>query len=692
MTSHPFRLAVLAAGISLAFAAAAGDAPAAPAKAAIANAAPGGTALASGIDRKNMDASVRVQDDVFEATNGQWLKTTEIPADKSSYGAFVQLRDLSDERSRTLVEALVAKPQAAGTNGQKVADYYRSYIDVAAIDKAGLAPIEPALKEIDACADANALLALMGRRMAVLTSPLGVGISPDFDNPRIYAAMYGQGGLGMGDRDYYLKTDEAFAKKREAYVAYLGKLFALSGDAQSAEHAAQVMELETKLAKVQWAKVDLRDPKKQNNPKTPAQLAELAPGLDWNAFAAAAQLPAGGTIVVNQPDYTTAFAGLLKSEPLATWKLYMKARRLDDSAQVLPAAFRTASFEFHGKAMQGLKEERARWQKGMDELNGNLGEAVGQLYVAKYFPPEYKVRMQELVANLMKAYSSSIDQLTWMSPETKKAAHEKLSKYGVKIAYPDHWRDYSKLEIKAGDAFGNSLRAEDFEYHRNAVRVGQAVDRTEWGMTPQTVNAYYDPFMNEIVFPAAILQPPFFDPKADDAVNYGGIGAVIGHEISHGFDDEGSQFDGDGKLRNWWTDADRKAFDAITQRLVEQYNAYEPIKGQHLNGKLTLGENIADLSGLQISYKAYKLALGGKPAPVIDGLTGDQRFYYGFAQVWRVKMREERSLQLLTIDPHSPGHFRAIGASVNADGFHEAFGTKPGDGMWKAPDQRIRLW
>jgi putative endopeptidase len=692
MTLTPHRLATLAAGIALAFAATAAGAQAAPANAAIANAAPGGAALASGIDRRNMDTSVRPQDDVFEAMNGQWVKTTEIPADKSSYGAFVQLRDLSDERVRSLVEALAAKPQPAGSNGQKVADYYRAYVDEAAIDKRGLAPIQPALKEIDACADANALLALIGRDVGFANTPISMGIQPDFDNPKIYTAMYGQGGLGMGDRDYYLKTDEAFAKKRDAYVAYLGKLFALSGDAQALEHANQVMELETKLAKAQWSKVDLRDPKKQNNPKTPAQLAELAPGVDWNAFAAAAQLPAGGTVVINEPDYTTAFAALLKSEPLATWKLYMKARRLDDNAQVLPLAFRDASFEFHGKAMQGQQQQRARWQKGMDELNGNLGEAVGQLYVAKYFPPEYKARMQALVANLMKAYAGSIDQLTWMSPETKKAAHEKLAKYGVKIAYPDRWRDYSKLSIKAGDAYGNSERANEFEYHRQVVRVGQPVDRTEWGMNPQTVNAYYDPTKNEIVFPAAILQPPFFDPKADDAANYGGIGAVIGHEISHGFDDEGSQFDGDGRLRNWWTDADHKAFEDITGKLVAQYAAYEPIKGQHLNGKLTLGENIADLSGLQISYKAYKLSLAGKPAPVIDGLTGDQRFYLGFAQVWRVKMREERSLQLLTIDPHSPGRFRAIGASVNADGFHEAFGTKPGDGMWKAPEDRIRLW
>jgi putative endopeptidase len=339
-------------------------------------------------------------------------------------------------------------------------------------------------------------------------------------------------------------------------------------------------------------------------------------------------------------------------------------------------------------AIAGLKERQPRWQMGVAQVNGALGEATGSLYVAQYFPPAYRARMQALVANLMKAYSTSIDGLTWMSPATRKEAHAKLAKYGVKIGYPDTWRDYSALVVRPGDALGNSDRADAFDYRRQVVRVGAKVDRTEWGMTPQTINAYYSGNKNEIVFPAAILQPPFFNVAADDAVNYGAIGAVIGH----GFDDKGSQLDGDGRLRNWWTDDDRKAFDAVTSRLVAQYAAYEPLPGQHLNGKLTLGENIADLSGLQIAYKAWKLSLDGQPAPVIDGLTGEQRFIYGFAQVWRSKVRDERALQLLTIDPHSPGQFRANGATINADAFHDAFGTKPGDWMWKAPQDRIRLW
>jgi len=362
------------------------------------------------------------------------------------------------------------------------------------------------------------------------------------------------------------------------------------------------------------------------------------------------------------------------------------------AAMVLPAAFREASYQFHDVAIAGVKEQQPRWQLGVARTNGALGEAVGQLYVGKYFPPEYRTRMQALVANLLKTYSTSIDGLTWMSPATKKEAHLKLSKYGVKIGYPDAWRDYSALVVKPGDALGNADRADAFEYHRQIVRTGGKVDRGEWGMTPQTINAYYSGNKNEIVFPAAILQPPFFNVAADDAVNYGAIGAVIGHEISHGFDDKGSQLDGDGRLRNWWTDEDRKAFEAVTSRLVAQYEAYSPIPGQHLNGKLTLGENIADLSGLQIAYKAWKLSLHGKPAPVIDGFTGEQRFIYGFAQVWRTKTREERALQLLTTDPHSPGQFRADGATINADAYHDAFHTKPGDKMWKAPADRLRLW
>ena len=654
----------------------------------------GAAPLGTGLDRAGMDTSVRAQDDLFSAMNGTWIKNTEIPADKSAWGAFYQLRDTTDQRVRGLIEGLQAAHPADGTNAQKVNDYFRTFLDTAAIDKAGLAPVMASLKDVDSVSDAGMLAGLMGHWQGVVRTPLAIGSSPDLDDPSLYTAEFQQAGLGLPDRDYYLKSDERFAKARAAYADYLAKLFALSGDsaADAAAHAAAVIGLETKIATAQWSREQSRDPRATHNPTTPDALAKLAPGMDWPLFETQAQLKPERTVNVRQPSYVTALAGLVKSEPLATWKLYLKAARLDGAASVLPAAFRDASFQFHGVAISGVKQEQPRWQLGVAQTNGALGEAVGQLYVAEYFPPAYKARMLALVDNLLKTYAQSIDGLTWMSPATKKEAHLKLSKYGVKIGYPDVWRDYSALVVKAGDALGNSDRADAFEYRRQVSRIGGKVDRTEWGMTPQTINAYYSGNKNEIVFPAAILKPPFFNVAADDATNYGAIGAVIGHEISHGFDDKGSQLDGDGRLRNWWTDDDRKAFEAVTSRLVAQYEAYSPIPGQHLNGKLTLGENIADLSGLQIAYKAWKLSLGGKPAPVIDGLTGDQRFIYGFAQVWREKARPERALQLLTIDPHSPGRFRADGATINADAFHEAFHTKPGDGMWKAPEDRLRLW
>jgi putative endopeptidase len=690
MRSPSFRVAAIAAGLSLVAATHAAP-PADPSSAASAAAA-AASAPGSGIVRANMDPAVRPQDDLFDATNGEWVRRATIPADKSSYGAFIELRDRSDAQLHGLVEGLASAHPAPGTDARKVADFYQAYMGEEKIDQLSLAPLVGSRKEIDGVTDVRTRMVLMGRWQGRVALPLRVTADADAENPKVYSAGYRQDGLGLPDRDYYLGEDARFARAREAYLAYLFTLFRLLDDPKAVDHAQDVLSLETAIAKAQWSRVDLRDPKRAYNPTTPAQLATLSPGIEWASFAAAAGLPAGGTIIVGQPSYVKALGGLLKSQKLATWKLYLLARRLDTAALTLPVPFREASFAFHGKAIGGLQEERPRWQLAMVALNEALGEAEGALYVDKYFPPASKARAQALVENLMKAYAQSIDGLAWMSPTTKAAAHDKLSKYGVKIGYPDKWRDYTRLVVKDNDALGNVDRARAFEYARQVVRVGGPVDRGEWGMTPQTVNAYYRASGNEIVFPAAILQPPFFDVQADDAVNYGGIGTVIGHEISHGFDDRGSQYDGDGRLRNWWTDADRKAFDAITGRLAAQYDAYQPLPGTHLNGRLTLGENIADLSGLQISFKAWKLSLAGQPAPVIDGMTGAQRFYFGFAQVWREKVRDERMLESIVTNPHSPGRFRADGASINSDGFHEAFGTKPGDGMWKAPEDRIRLW
>jgi len=647
----------------------------------------------AGLDRPGFDPAVRAQDDLFLAANGTWIKTTEIPADKAEFGTFIKLRDQSDERVKGIVEALAQQKHAEGSVDQKIGDFYAAYMDSAAIDKAGLTPLKAQLDAVAALKDKRALVELMGAWQSVVSMPMNLGAGQDFKNPGIYMSFVFQSGLGLPDRDYYLKDTERFQKVRGAYVAYVTKLLELSGDAAAAKHAAAVYELEKKMAEVQWAKVDNRDPKKIYNPTKVTALGQQAPGIDWPAFLRTGEMPTlDGMLVVGQPSYVKALSGLVKNQPLDTWKLYMKVRLLDAMAYQLPAEYREAKFAFAGRAVRGQTEDLPRWQKAVTVLNDAMGEALGQVYVQQYFPPAHKERMLELVHNLLATYSSSIDQLSWMSPETKKAAHEKLTKYGVKIGYPDMWRDYSALAIKAGDAIGNDFRASRFEHVRQAMRVGKPVDRKEWGMTPQTVNAYYDPGMNEIVFPAAILQPPFFDMAADDAMNYGAIGAVIGHEISHGFDDQGSQFDGNGVLRNWWTDTDRKAFDAITAKLVDQYAQYEPIPGSKLNGKLTLGENIADLSGLQIAFKAYQRSLKGKPAPLIDGYTGTQRFFLGWSQAWREKTRDERKLQLVTTDPHSPPEFRANGAAVNHDGFHEAFGTKVGDKMFKAPEERIHIW
>ncbi|SEL79468.1 putative endopeptidase [Roseateles sp. YR242] len=646
----------------------------------------------SGLDLSGADKTVRPQDDLFRAANGHWLSHTAIPNDKSSFGAFTVLSDLSDKRVRTIAEDLAAKKAKAG-NDQKIGDYFSAYLNTNAIDKAGLAGVRPLLDSINAIQTREQLATWIGQATGVVSTPLGLDIEADYQDPGTNRLQAGQDGLGLPDRDYYLKKDdERLAKALGAYRTYLETLARQAGLKDPADAAQRVLALEHTLAEAQWDKVDLREPTKVYNPMTPAELAAKAPGFDWKAYFTAASVPQLDKLVVLEPSYFTAAAKLLGEASLDDWKLYLTLHALDEHAEVLPKAFRDAHFAFHGQALSGLKVDQPRWQKAVEHVNGALGEAIGQEYVKRYFPAADKARMLALVNNLLEAYKSSIDGLSWMTPATKAQAQDKLSKYMIKIAYPDTWRDYAALDVRAADALGNAQRAARFEWQRKAAQASKPVDRRDWLMTPQTVNAYYNPTMNEIVFPAAILQPPFYSPQADDAVNYGAIGAVIGHEISHGFDDQGSQFDGNGALRNWWTDEDRKAFDAIGARLVAQYEGYEPIPGKHVNGKLTLGENIADLSGLQIAYKAYLRSLGGKPSPVINGYTGEQRFFLGWAQAWRQKRREERELTLLTIDPHAPTEFRANGAAVNHDGFHQAFRTKEGDKMYKAPNDRIRIW
>ncbi len=650
----------------------------------------------SGLDLKGRDSQVRAQDDLFMFMNGQWIQDTVIPKDKSSYGAFVELADLTDQRLKGLIQGLNDSRRVLSADEKKVAFFYEAFINTDKIDALGLTPIQGLLNQIDAIKDRHELAHFLGSYQHHFNVPIRMWVGPDDKEPTVNRVQMTQGGLGLPDRDYYLNLDEPrFQKARESYLIYLTQLARLShvsGLQEPSVTVAQVMDLETRLANVHWSQVEMRDAQKSYNPMTLKALEALATDFDWQAYMRGAQLSRVDRLIVGQPSSVRETAKLLAREPLEVWRAYLVLHALSDSAQLLPQAFRDAHFALYGQALSGAQVPKPRWQLGIAQVNEALGEAVGKLYVKQYFPPEYKTEMTDLVNHLLLAYQDSIKTLPWMGEVTKKKALEKLSKYSVKIGYPSRFRDYKALSVGPNRAWLNTFYAEDFEWSRLVKREGKPVDRSEWGMTPQTVNAYYNPSQNEIVFPAAILQPPFFNPKADAAVNYGAIGSVIGHEISHGFDDQGSQFDGDGKLVNWWTEADRASFDSTTQQLIQQFDAYEPLPGVHVQGALTLGENIADLSGLQIAFKAYVKSLNGNTAPEIDGFTGEQRFFLGFAQVWREKVREESTMRRLTADPHSPDMFRANGTVVNADAFHKAFNTQPGDKMYKAPEARIRLW
>ncbi len=650
-------------------------------------------AAVSGIETQHFDPSVRIQDDLFLAVNGNWIKNTPIPPDKSNYGSFIILRDLSESRSRAIIEEAAGKPQTTGSEAQKIGLVYQSFMDEKTVEQRGIAPLLPELKTIEKLKTPKDLARYFGKlQQDAVDGPLRIYVDQDSKDSTQYLTNVTQGGIGLPDRDYYLQDDARFKQAREAYLGYLTTLFTLAGEKDAAALAQSVLTLETAIAKDQWTKVDNRDPVKTYNKMTRAQLAALTKSFNWNLYLEGADLNKVKSLNLAQPSYAQGLTKLIESQPVSTWQTYFKARRLDDAAPILSKAFVDAHFDFHGKTLQGSKELRPRWKRAVQAVEGSLGEAIGKLYVAKHFPPESKRKMDELVGNLMKAFGTSIDGLTWMTPATKVQAKRKLSTYMTKIGYPNKWRDYSALQATGDDLYGNMKRVASFDYHWMTGKLGKPVDRDEWGMTPQTVNAYYNPSLNEIVFPAAILQPPFFNAEADDAVNYGGIGAVIGHEISHGFDDQGSQFDANGNLKNWWTAEDKAAFKVLTEKLVAQYAAYEPLPGKKINGELTLGENIADLSGMQIAYKAYRLSLAGKEAPVIDGLTGDQRFFMGFSQIWRSNIRDEALLQRLVTDPHSPGHYRPIGSAVNSDAFQKTFDVKPGDKMYKPENERIRIW
>jgi predicted metalloendopeptidase len=567
-------------------------------------------------------------------------------------------------------------------------------MDEPLLEKLGAKPMAAELAAVDAVTDRKQLVVLFARQARIgVDTPLAFSIGQDDRNSSRYVPGFWQSGIALPDRDYYLKEDDAkFRELRVAYQRYMARALDLAGSKDSDADARAVLALETEIAKVQWARADTRDPIKNYNRVDLADLPKLAPVIDWPAYLAAAGL-AGRTpdVLVAQPSYLTGISGLLQSQPLAVWKAYARVHLLEAYAPYLSKDFVDARFAFVS-ALRGTTENTPRWKRGITLVDGSLGEMLGKLYVDKYFPPDYKARMEALVGNLLLAYRQSIDTLDWMGPETKKAAQAKLAKINVKIGYPKRWIDYTRLEIKRDDLAGDVVRANDFEYERNLAKLGKPIDRDEWGMTPQTINAYYNPGLNEIVFPAAFLQPPEFIAGADDAVNYGAVGSVIGHEISHGFDDEGSQYDGDGNLRDWWTAEDRARFEAKTKALVAQYAAFVPVPGYPINGEVTLGENIADNSGLAIAWKAYHLSLAGKPAPVLDGFSGDERFFLGFAQSWRSKQRDGSLVEQIKSDPHSPDEFRVIGTVRNQPGFYATFGVKPGDRMYLPPDQRVQIW
>ena len=645
----------------------------------------------SGVDLQYVDGSVRPADDLYRYLNGKWLDGFEIPADKGAYGAFAYIDDQIQQQLRLTVEDL---PGVADADAVKLADLYASFMDEPRVESLGIAPLRGAFAEIDAVKDKRQIPALIARfNRTGAGAPYDIDISPDPMDSTRYAVIVTQSGLGLPDRDYYLKDDAKLKDARAKYLLHVETMMRMAGDAHAAQSAADILGLETAMAELQWTRVANRDPLKTYNKFAFAALGGLMPGYDWQRYLEQSGVGAkAGYVVIRQPSYFSGLDRLISETRLDAWKSYFKWHQLAAAAPYLSKPFVDERFAFVGTVLRGVPEDRPRWKRGLALLDDAMGEALGRMYVAKYFPPQNKARMEDLVRNLLDAYRRDIETLDWMSPETKAGAQAKLAKLKTKIGYPNSWRDYGALVVARDDLWGNVTRAAEFEYRRNIDKLGRPIDRAEWLMSPQTVNAYYNPLMNEIVFPAAILQPPFFDVAADDAANYGGIVAVIGHEVSHGFDDKGSRYDADGNLRDWFTPEDHAKFAARTRALVEQYDAYEPVAGYHLNGELTLGENIGDNSGLALAFKAYRLSLAGRTPPIIDGFTGEQRFFLGWVQVWRGKVRSDQAIQRIKTDPHSPPAVRGTAPLLNQPGFFTAFGVKPGDKMYRSPEQRVIIW
>ncbi|NIJ07010.1 putative endopeptidase [Sphingomonas vulcanisoli] len=638
-----------------------------------------------GFDEAGMDKSVAPGDDFYAYGNGTWGKTTEIPADKSNYGSFEVLGDLSDQRTHDILET------AKGDPSSKIGIAYATYLDTNTIESKGLTPIQPWLDKIKGLKTkaGYAALAADASRHGIGT-PIDTGVGQDSKNPDVYVVEVSQSGLGMPDRDYYLSTDPKLAQTKAAYLTHLTRVLTLAGEQDAAARAQAIVDFETAIAKVSWTRIDRRDADKTYNKMTVAQLTQSAPGFDFVTVLREQKTPVD-TVIVSEPSAVSGIAKLIADAPIGVLRDQLLVRSIDGYASVLPRAFDQEQFAFAGTALSGVPQQQDRWKRAVAFTSGALTDDVGKLYVAKYFPPETKAAADRLVKNIIAAMDARIDKLTWMAPETKVKAHAKLAAFTPKIGYPSRWNDYSSLEITAGDAFGNRWRSSEWHSDYEANKLGKPIYRWEWGMTPMTINAYANFGMVEIVFPAAILQPPFFDPHADPAVNYGGIGAVIGHELSHHFDDQGAKYDLHGRLTNWWTDQDVSNFKAMTGKLVAEYDQYEPLPGMHVKGALTLGENMADLAGLTIAYDAYHKSLNGKAAPVIDGFTGDQRFYLGWAQVWRRNYREANLRQRLLTDPHSPSPQRTD-IVRNLAPWYDAFKPAPGTKLYLTPEQRVLVW
>jgi predicted metalloendopeptidase len=687
---HPWNASLLALAL-VAGPLAAGVPAAAPAKAAT-----------HGLDLAGMDRTVNPGDDFFAYANGTWYRNTVIPPDRSAEGPFAHLFDLTNRRTGEIIRGAAKAKAPAGSELRKIGDYYTAFLDTATIEQAGLKPIRPLLAQVQALGDRKALSGFLGGTLradvdAINATNLytdnlfGLWVAQDLNDPSHYSAFLLQGGLGMPDRDYYLDPSPRMQAVRDQYRAHIARVLALAGEPDAEARAARVLDLEHRIAEAHATREDSEEVKKGDNPWSRADFTAKAPGMDWGAFFAAAGLGAQQTFVAWQPGAVTGLSALVASQPLATWKDYLTFHALDHRAAVLPKAFGDEAFAFYGKVIQGTPQQRDRQKRAVDATNAALGDAVGRRYAEKYFPAADKARAQAMVQNILAAFRERIDRLDWMAPETKAKAKAKLAVLKVGVGYPDRWEDYGGLEIKAGDAFGNEDRAERFQLRQAVAKLGRPVDRGEWVMTPQTVNAVNLPVMNALNFPAAILQPPFYDPKRPEAMNYGSIGAVIGHEISHSFDNQGALFDDQGRLKNWWTDKDFAHFEASADQLARQFDAYKPLPDAHVNGKLTLGENIADVAGLAASLDAYHLSLKGKAAPAVGGFTGDQQFFIAFGQSWRTKMREAALRQRLLADGHAPAEYRADTVR-NLDAWYAAFAVKPGEKLYLDPKDRVRIW